>query len=254
MPVCTLLREGQSKGACVSQARAPLVATNDGEFGRDEQHGKHYRMFLGEERDGEEQEDEGGIPAGEATRQTSPEVDAHRECETERDDELRLTDDVAGDFDVDGMDGEQRAGGEGCSLREDGGNTPAHRERGGNGEENVAEMEDPRRAMTGDPLERKQGHDDGSIAVGAEGGRPVRLPPQGAESAQLMDQAISENDVAVVVGEVVPEAGDRRRECQQCHGKRGQVSAQRRHRRTVNLMMCHSAATPSRQLIFLPSA
>ena len=151
--------------------------------------------------------------------------------------------------------GEQRASHEGRRQREDGGGTPRDGNAGEDVQQDVDTVEEPWRALPRDPFEREEAHDDGAISVRPEARGPVGLSPQASHPLQVMHEVILEDHVPVVVREVVTDAGaggDQRQ--QRDDNEHGTGTVRRDHRRTVNFTMCQSAATPSRQLIFFPSA
>src|SRR4051794_4688411 len=115
-------------------------------------------------------------------------------------------------------------------------------------------MEDPRRAMADDPLRGESQQREWTIAVRAPLRRPIRLTKEGPPVRQRMHAIVREHDVPVIVRELVRDADGRREERQREERGGEQEPTTFRHQRRLYRMMCHNAATPSFQLIFLPSA
>ena len=116
-------------------------------------------------------------------------------------------------------------------------------------------MEHPRRAVPDHPLCREHEQQHRPVAVAAILGRPVALHEESPEAVQRVHALVQENHVPIVVREVVPEARDAGGQREERDREREQPAASRvRHANRLNFRMCQNAATPSLQLIFLPSA
>src|SRR6185436_5452969 len=111
------------------------------------------------------------------------------------------------------------------------------------------------RAATEGPLQAK-GDDrqwTESVTAGILGPVGVReLPPHSGERMHAI--AVLDDQVDVVVGEAIRNAGRGGGQGQCGNDQRQQPPGTPRHAVMLYLRMCQKAATPSRQLIFLPSA
>ena len=238
------------------ETRAPrTLVLHHRPLGGEQQAGEHRRVLLAEQPDGVQQREQRDVAGAHLAIAPAAQVPARRRDEAESDQQLRLPHHVPRHFHVHRMHGERRGGEPGTRRRQERERNPVHGERRGHGEEDVGEMEHPRRAVSDDPFHGERQDQHRAVAIATILRRPVALREVAPEPVQRVHPLVHQDHVPIVVREIVSDARDAGRECQD-RDARGEKPAASRvgHASRLNFRMCQKAAMPSFQLIFFPSA